>query len=148
MLEAIETVSYPKNQGGIKMSKYLSPEWCAEATKMLREQLTAERMNHATASLSNIYKNCPDGKEWYLFIRFDKGNIAAFETGSGIPPEAEFKIVGNYDVFAQISRAEMNSQKALMTGKLSLTGNMAKAMGLTPVMDRFNKVLAQVPTEF
>ena len=130
------------------MNKYLSPEWCAEAKKLLNEQLNPERMNYATASLSNIYKNCPDGKDRYLYISFDHGAIAAFEVGSDTPPEAEFKITGNYDVFAQISRAELNSQKALMTGQLSLTGNMAKAMGLTPVMDRFNKVLAQVPAEY
>ena len=62
------------------------------------------------------------------------------EVGDGEPPKAEFTITGDYDVFARISRAEMSSQRALMTGKLKVRGNMAKALKLAAVADRLNKV--------
>jgi putative sterol carrier protein len=130
------------------MAQYLSPEWCAEAKRLIKEQLTPENMNNATTSLSNIYRHCPDGKERYLYIKFENGDPTVFEVGEGVSPKAEFKVSGDYETFAKISRAELVSQKALMTGKLTLSGNMAKALSLTPIMDRFNKVLSQVTTEF
>ncbi len=35
-----------------------------------------------------------------------------------------------------------------MTGKLRLKGNMVKALGLSAVVDRMNKVLATIPTVY
>ncbi len=63
-------------------------------------------------------------------------------------PVAEFVITGDYEVFSKISRAEMGSQRALMSGKLKLKGNMVKALKLAAVSDRVNKVLSQVPAEY
>jgi putative sterol carrier protein len=63
-------------------------------------------------------------------------------------PEAEFVIKGDYDTFAQISRAELKSRKALMSGKLELKGNLVKALSLAVVVDRLNEVLATIPTDY
>jgi hypothetical protein len=51
--------------------QYLTPEWRDEAEKRLKSELSPERMNFITSSMSNIYLNCPDGKARYLFFRFD-----------------------------------------------------------------------------
>jgi putative sterol carrier protein len=105
-------------------------------------------MNKVSTSMSNIYKNCPGGKEMFLFIECKEGNITRVETGVGDPPKAEFLIIGDYETFSRISRAELGSQKALMTGKIKLKGNLAKALKLAAVSDRLNKVLAQIPTQY
>ena len=68
--------------------------------------------------------------------------------GEGEPPKAEFVISGNYDVFAKITRGELGAQRALMTMKLKLKGNMVKALKLASLADRLNKVLAGIPTEY
>jgi putative sterol carrier protein len=128
--------------------KYLSPEWRDEAEKRLRSELTPEKMNKITSSMSNIYLKCPDGNERYLFFRFENGSFAEVSIGTGEPPKAEFRITGDYETFAKISRAELGSQKALMTGKLKLKGNMMKALSLAAVADRLNKVLSQIPAEY
>lgn len=128
--------------------KYLSPEWRDEAEMRLKRELTPEKMNRITSSMSNIYLKCPDGNERYLFFRFVDGAIAEISLGTGEPPQAEFRITGDYETFAKISRAELGSQKALMTGKLKLRGNMMKALSLAAVADRLNKVLAQIPAEY
>ena len=47
--------------------KYLSPQWRDEAEKRLKSELSPEKMNNITSSMSNIYNNCPDGKNRYLF---------------------------------------------------------------------------------
>jgi len=127
---------------------YLSEEWRDEAEKRLKTELPPERMNFVTTSMSNIYRNCPDGKDRFLFFKFEEGRFAELLVGEGLPPKAEFAITGDYDVFAQITRGELGAQKALMTLKLKLKGNMVKALKLSSLADRLNKVLAKIPTEY
>jgi len=127
---------------------YLTPAWRDEAQRRLTAELSPERMNHITSSMSNIYRDCPDGHDRFLFFRFENGQFAELRLGEGEAPPAEFRITGSYDTFAKISRAELGSQKALMTGKLKLKGNMIKALKLAAIADRLNKVLATIPTTY
>jgi len=128
--------------------RYLSPEWRDEVEKRLKTELPPEKMNFISSSMSNIYQNCPDGGEKYLFFKFVEGNFNEVSVGSGEPPEAEFKIFGDYEIFAKISRAELSSHKALMTRKLKLKGNMLKALKLASVADRLNKVISKIDAEY
>jgi len=128
--------------------KYLSPEWTAEAAKRLRAELTPEQMKHVTSSMITVYKNCPDGKERALYYGFVDGVVDEVSIKEGALPPAEFSIIGDYETFAKISRAELGSRAALMSGKLVLKGNMVKALSLASVVDRLNRVLATIPTEF
>jgi putative sterol carrier protein len=95
-----------------------------------------------------VYHACPDGKERALYYRFQDGVVDEVSIREGELPEVEFRIIGDYDTFARISRAEMGSRSALMSGKLKLQGNMVKALSLASVVDRMNKVLATIPTEY
>ncbi len=128
--------------------KYLSSAWRDEAEKRLKADLNPEKMNRLTSSMSNIYKGCPDGKDRYLFIKFADGALAEFAVGEGDAPAAEFQITGDYATFAKISRAELGAQRALMSGKLKLKGNMVKALKLASVADRVNKIFATIPAEY
>jgi len=128
--------------------KYITPEWAAEGYRRLREELTPEKMKYVTSSMVTLYQNCPDGKDRALYYRFVEGAIDELSLREDEVPEAEFRISGDYETFAKISRAEMGSRSALMTGKLKLQGNMVKALSLSAVVDRMNKVLATIPTEY
>lgn len=128
--------------------RYLSPEWTAEAFRRLKEELTPDKMKNVTSSMVTLYENCPDGKNRALYYKFIDGVVADVSIQEGDPPDAEFRITGDYDTFARISRAELGSRAALMTGKLRLHGNMVKALSLSAVVDRMNKVLATIPTEY
>lgn len=127
---------------------YLGQAWTAEARKRLGEALDPEKMNGITTSMVDVYEACPDGKQRWLFVRCEGGSLADFQVGEGEVPEAEFRILGSYATFAAISRGELGSQKALMTGKLKLKGNMAKALRLAPLADRINKVLSTIPSDY
>ncbi len=128
--------------------KYLSSEWQEEAKKRLKEELTPEKLNKVSSSMTNIYTNCPDGKDRYFHVKFEKGELAAFEIGEGEPPAAEFKITADYDTFAKISKAELSAVRALTGRKIHLKGNMAKGLRLAPLVDKFNKVLSKIPTDY
>ena len=127
---------------------YLSPEWRDEVERRLKAELPPERMNFLTTSMVNIYRNCPDGTNKYVIYKLEEGEFTEVSVGEGEPPRADFRITGSYEVFAQISRAELKAHKALMFGKLRLRGNMVKALKLASFSDRMNKVIATVPTEF
>ena len=129
--------------------KYLSQEWGEAVFARLKEKFNEGGKNpKATASLNNIYKDCPDGKDRYYFISIVEGNIEKIEIGEGDGPEAKFKIIGKYDDFAKCTRGEMNSQKALMCGKFKFKGNLTAGLKLASLSDRLNKISAEVDTEY
>lgn len=128
--------------------KYITPEWAEEAQQRLEEQLSADKMKHVSSSMVTIYKNCPDGVDRSLYYKFVDGVIEEVSLQEGDYPDAEFSITGDYETFAKISRAEMGARSALMSGKLRLKGNMVKALSLASVVDRMNKVLTTIPTEY
>ncbi len=128
--------------------QYLSPDWAFEAQKQLREQLTPEIMKYVTSSMVTVYSNCPDGNDRALFYKIVDGVFQEVSVSVGEIPNAEFIITGDYDTFAKISRAELGSRSALMSGKLKLKGNMVKALSLASIVDRLNKVLSEIPCEY
>jgi putative sterol carrier protein len=128
--------------------KYLGPEWAAEALNRLQERLTPDKMKHITSSMLTLYKNCPDGKDRAVCYSVVDGVVEEVSVCVGEVPEAEFTIVGDYATFARISRAELKARSALMSGRLTLTGNLVKALRLAPLVDRLNEVLATIPTEY
>jgi putative sterol carrier protein len=128
--------------------KYLSPEWTMEAQQRLRSQLTPETMKNLTSSMLTVYHHCPDGQDRALYYKIENGIFTDISVRQEPYPEAEFIISGDYETFAKISRAELGSRSALMSGKLRLTGNMVKALSLASIVDRFNKVLSEIPCEY
>lgn len=128
--------------------KYLSPEWSVEAASRLRSQLTPEQMKNLTSSMLTIYHNCPGGKERALHYAIEKGIFTDISVREAPWPDVEFVISGDYDTFAKISRAEIGSRSALMSGKLRLQGNMVKALSLASIVDRFNKILSEISCEY
>ena len=113
---------------------YLSPEWTQEAYRRLRPELDADKMKHVTSSMLTVYKNCPDGQDRALYYKFVDGVIDELSIREGDLPEAEFRIIGDYETFAKISRAEMGSRAALMSGKLDAQGQHGQ--GAQPVRRR------------
>lgn len=129
--------------------EYLSKEWCEAVRGRLVSTLSPEIMKHTSTSMVNVYENCPDGKEHFFYTKLEDGVFTRVEVGIGSEwPKAEFEITANYEMFAKISKNEMRSQKALMSGKMKLKGNMIKALKLVSISDRMNAVIAQVPTSF
>ena len=89
--------------------RYLSTEWTEEAARRLRAELSPEKMKHVTSSMLTVYKGCPDGQDRALYYKFVDGVIAELSIREGELPEAEFRIIGDYETFAKISRAELGS---------------------------------------
>jgi putative sterol carrier protein len=128
--------------------EYLSPEWTKEAQRRLQTNLSPKKMKHLTSSMLTIYTACPDGVDRAIYYRVVDGVIQEVSLQEGKLPQAEFTITGNYETFAQISRAELKARAALMSGKMALKGNLVKALRLASVVDRLNQILSTIPTEY
>ncbi len=131
-----------------KKFKYLSKEWADEVTRRCKKELTPEKMKRINSSMLTINTKCPDGKTWAVFYKLTNGVVESVSVVEGTLPKAEFSITADYDLFAKISRAELKARAALMSGKMTLKGNLVKALTLSPTVDRLNEVIATVPTEF
>ncbi len=128
--------------------KYLSTEWAQEATRRLQEKLTPEKMKHLTSSMLTINTNCPDGKDRSVYYNITDGVVDTVAICTGELPKAEFIISSDYETFARISKAELKARSALMSGKMTLQGNLVKALRLASVVDRLNQVLSTIPTQY
>ena len=128
--------------------EYLSPEWIAEAGRRLQVDLTPEKMKHITSSMLTVYTDCPDGGDRALYYRVVDGVVEELSLVEEDWPQAEFTITADYETFARISRAELKARAALMSGKMTLKGNLVKALRLAPVVDRLNEVLATIPADY
>jgi len=131
-----------------KKLKYLSREWADEVLKRCKKELTPDKMKHITSSMLTINTKCPDGKTRALFYKLDDGVVTSLQVVEGALPKAEFTITADYDMFAKISRGEVKARSALMSGKMSLKGNLVKALTLSPTVDRLNEVIAKIPAEY
>ena len=123
---------------------YLSKEWAEEGRRRAEAELTPEVLHNVTSSMNNIYRNCPDGKEHYFYVAFEDGKISAFETGEG---EALANwIIADYDTFARISGRNSREQRDL--AQAVAVGQHGQALRLAPLVDKPNKVIATIPTDY
>jgi putative sterol carrier protein len=128
--------------------RYLGPEWRDEVEKRFRQEMTPEKMKHITTSVSFIYTNCPDGKTRCLYFKSVDGNVAEVASDENLSREAEFVITGDYELFSRVTQGTLSSQRALMSGKLKVKGNMVKALKLASLADRMNKIMSRIPAEY
>ncbi|HQI02260.1 MAG TPA: SCP2 sterol-binding domain-containing protein [Deltaproteobacteria bacterium] len=127
---------------------YLSQEWRDEVEKRFKAELSPEKMKFITTSVSYIYTGCPDGKDRCLYFKCDNGNFVEVAVEEGPPRQAEFVITGSYDLFSKLTQGIISSQRALMSGKLKVKGNMVKALKLASLADRMNKIMSRIPATY
>ncbi|MFY9398505.1 MAG: SCP2 sterol-binding domain-containing protein [Desulfomonilia bacterium] len=127
---------------------YLSREWRDEVERRLKKELSPEKMKFLTTSVAFNYTDCPDGKDRYLYLKTENGVFTDVTVDEGSSQGAEFVITGSYDLFSRVTQGLVSSQRALMSGKLKLKGNMVRALKLASLSDRMNKIMSQIPTEY
>jgi putative sterol carrier protein len=123
-----------------------------EVEKRVKAELKPEDLGNVTSSMMNIVENCPDGKTRYMYFRFENGEwaegLVGTEDDEVATKKAEFIVIGDYETFAMISRGELVAREALMRNKIKLKGDMVKALQLATYVDKLNRVISTVPTEF
>lgn len=107
------------------MSKFLSEDWAQEVTAALNAHDGFKNaIGAADLGIQFEVTDGPDGEVAY-YLSTSGGN-ASMALGELEGPDVTVK--QSYDTAAAISKGELNTQTAFMTGKLKVSGNLAKLM--------------------
>ncbi|MDH4307242.1 MAG: SCP2 sterol-binding domain-containing protein [Acidimicrobiia bacterium] len=105
--------------------KFLSEEWAEAVTAALNGHPGFHNaIANADLSLQFNVSDGPDGELAYFMKAADgQANLAL-----GTANDADVTVGQTYDTATSIAKGELNTQTAFMTGKIKVSGNLAKLM--------------------
>lgn len=125
--------------------QFLSEEWAQEATRALNEH-AGFTSSIANVDLSLQFKvtDAPGGDVDYSVVIGDgSANVAVGETA-----DADVSVANNYDTAVAISKGDLNTQAAFMTGKLKVSGNLAKLMMHQAALTSFASAVESMDVDY
>ena len=131
--------------------KILTEEWLEAFGKAINDN-PAYRESAATWEGDMLCVIEPSGALDYevrFFIGLYHGEctgVRLLEEGEEV--DTEFTLAGPYDSWIKVVNKELDTIQAVMSGKLKLTGNMAKLMRATRAAQEIVNSLQNVETEF
>lgn len=132
--------------------QYLSPAWAEKALRLVETDPRIESaLGGLEVSLLTIILHPPKGCYGFIYAAFDGDGLKDYRVGVDFAsmakglPEPTFTISGEYPVFAAIQRGELTERKALLSGRLHLTGGMIKALKHMRQLEAITDVLTSIP---
>jgi putative sterol carrier protein len=127
------------------MSKFLSEEWAAEATEALNSHEGFKNaIGAADLGIQFVTSDAPDGEVNY-YLKTSGGNATL---AIGELEGADVTVKQNYDTAVGIAKGEVNTQTAFMTGKLKVSGNLAKLMMHQSAVQQWGAAVSDMDVEF
>jgi len=127
------------------VAKFLSEEFMTEASEKLN---THAGFANAIANVQlGVQFNVSDAPDGDLSYYLNVGDGSA-ELALGALDDADVTIDNTYETSVGISKGEVNTQMAFMTGKLKVGGNMAKLMMNQAVFNEFTSALSGMALEY
>jgi len=87
----------------------------------------------------------PDGGDLAYYVNIAADAVAV---GLGELDDGDVTVTNSYDTAVAISQGELNTQMAFMTGKLKVSGEMAKLMLNIAAITELTKAMSQIDTEY
>jgi putative sterol carrier protein len=127
------------------LSKFLSTDWADSVTTALNgHDGFKNAIGAAALSIQFQTEGGPDGDvDYYLATRDGTASVALGEVDS---PDVTVK--QSYDTATAISKGEMNTQTAFMTGKLKVSGNLAKLMQHQSAIQQWGAAVGGLEVEY
>jgi putative sterol carrier protein len=127
------------------VSKFLSEEWASEVTAALNaHEGFRNAIGAADLTIQFNTSEAPDGDvDYYLQ---STGGTTALLVGSIETPDVTVK--QSYETATAISQGELNTQTAFMTGKLKVSGNLAKLMMHQGAIQQWGAAVSDLAVEY
>lgn len=128
------------------MAKFLTHDWLQALNETVNEH-EGFKKTIATAALTLQFEipDAPEGAEGRYYLAISDGKLVA---GPGDATGPDATITNNYETAVALSKGELNTQMAFMTGKLKVAGNMAKIMMNQPLFNSFADAASGVQVEY
>jgi putative sterol carrier protein len=127
------------------VSKFLSEEWANDVSAALSSHEGFKNaIGAADLGIQFNTEDGPDGDvDYYLK---SSGGITNVAVGSLDDPDVTVK--QSYDTAAAISQGDLNTQTAFMTGKLKVSGNLAKLMMHQSAIQQWASAVSDLDVEY
>jgi putative sterol carrier protein len=127
------------------VAKFLSEEFMTEASEKLNAHAGfANAIANVQLAVQFNVSDAPDGDLSY-YLSVGDGNAAM---ALGELDDADVTIGNTYETSVGISKGDVNTQMAFMTGKLKVGGNMTKLMMNQAVFNEFTSALSGMELEY
>jgi len=136
----------PPDEKGLALARFLTTDWLQD----LNETVNAhEGFKKAIANVDLTLQfevpDAPEDAEGRYYFRIQDGSLEA-AAGDAESPDAT--ISNSYETATAVSKGELNTQMAFMSGKLKVSGNMAKIMMNQGVFNAFADAASGVDVEY
>jgi putative sterol carrier protein len=128
------------------VASFLSPEWLADLTTTLNAHAGFKAaIANVDLTLQFVVSDAPVDKESRYYFDIADGSVLA---APGDAAEPDVTITNNYETAIALSKGETNTQMAFMTGKIKVTGNMAKLMMNQAMLTQFATAAAGMKVDY
>ena len=127
------------------MSKFLTEDWAQDVTTALNSHEGFKNaIGGADLAIQFETEEAPEGDvDYYLKA---SGGTTNFAIGTLDDPDVTVK--QSYETAVAISKGELNTQSAFMTGKLKVSGNLAKLMMHQSAVQQMGAAVAELDVEY
>jgi putative sterol carrier protein len=127
------------------VSKFLTEEWAQDVTTALNNHEGFKNaIGAADLAIQFNTEDGPDGDvDYYLKTSGGTANLAL-----GTLDDADVTVKQSYDTAVAISKGELNTQTAFMTGKLKVSGNLAKLMMHQSAVQQWGAAVTELDVEY
>jgi putative sterol carrier protein len=128
------------------VAKFLTAEWLADlSTAVNAHSGFKSAIANVDLTLQFVISDAPEGTEPHYYIAVSDGSATA---APGDAAEPDVTITNNYETAVAVSKGETNTQMAFMTGKIKVSGNMAKLMMNQAMLAQFAAATAGMKVEY
>ena len=127
------------------MSKFLSEDWARDVTTALAgHEGFKNAIGAAELGIQFTTDDGPDGSvDYYLESSGGTTNVVIGEL-----EDADVTVKQSYDTAVAISKGDLNTQTAFMTGKLKVSGNLAKLMMHQSAIQQWGVAVADLDVDY
>lgn len=125
--------------------KFLSADWARAVEDALNNHAGFKSaLGNADLALQFNVNDTPEGDTAYYL----KSSGGTTSLTLGTVDDADVTIGQTYDTASAIAKGDLNTQTAFMTGKLKVSGNLAKLMMHQSAIQQWQAATAEIDVEY
>jgi putative sterol carrier protein len=134
------------DEGAQHLANFLTDEWLdALETALSGHEGFTSAIGGVDLTLSYQVTDPTEDRLSAYTLTLDNGSVSVDSGGSDT---ADATISSTYETAVAISKGELNTQMAFMTGKIKITGNMGKLLQHQRIMTDFAEAAATMDVEY